>query len=66
MNRIRLQYLDANPWDRSAQGEVLPREEQDEGADDEEDEGNSTGDEGDDDQEDNDGYSVMLYRAYPR
>jgi len=38
MSRIRPQCLDANPSDRSAQADVLLREEPDEEEDDEEDE----------------------------
>ena len=42
MSRIRPQCLDANPSDRSAQADVLLREEPDEEEDEEEDEGNVT------------------------
>ena len=62
MSRIRPQCLDANPSDRSAQTDVLLREEPDEEEDDEEDEGNVTDDEGDDDEEDDGGYSVEVRR----
>ena len=47
MSRIRPQCLDANPSDRSAQTDVLLREEPDEEEDDEEDDG---------------GYSVQVCR----
>ena len=62
MSRIRAQCLHANPSDRSAQTDVLLREEPDEEEDDEEDEGNVTDDEGDDDEEDDGGYSVQVCR----
>ena len=62
MSRTRPQWLDANPSDRSARGDVLLREEPDEEEDDEEDEGNVTDDEGDDDEEDDGGYSVQVCR----
>jgi hypothetical protein len=54
MSRIRPQCLDANPSDRSAQAEVLLREEPDE-EDEEEDEGD--GKEDNDDDDNDDGYS---------
>jgi hypothetical protein len=60
MSRILPQCLVANPSDRSAQADVLLREEPDEGEDDEEDEGNVTDGEGDDDEEDDGGYSVQV------
>jgi hypothetical protein len=53
-SRIRPQCLDANPSDRSAQAEVLLREEPDE-EDEEEDEGD--GKEDNDDDDNDDGYS---------
>jgi len=62
MSRIPPQCLDANSSDRSAQTDVLLREEPDEEEDDEEDEGNVTDDEGDDDEEDDGGYSVQVCR----
>jgi hypothetical protein len=62
MSRIRAQCLDMNPSDRSAQTDVLLREEPDEEENDEEDEGNVTDDEGDDDEEDDGGYSVQVCR----
>jgi hypothetical protein len=60
MSRIRAQCLDANPSHRSAQTDVVLREEPDEEEDDEEDEGNVTDDEGDDDEGDDGGYSVQV------
>ena len=55
MNRICPQRLDANPLDRSAQANVLLREEPDEEEDEEEDEGDRKEDDKDEDTDD--GYS---------
>jgi hypothetical protein len=53
MSRIRPEYLDADPSDRSVAADVVLRQEPDEGEDEEED-----GEEGDDDdKEDDEGYS---------
>jgi hypothetical protein len=62
MSRTRPQCLDANPSDRSAQADVLLREEPDDEEDDEEDEGNVTDDEGEDNEEDDRGYSMQVWR----
>ena len=62
MSRIRPQCLAANPSGRSAQADVLLREEPDEEEDDEDDEGNVRDDEGDDEEEDEGGYSVQVCR----
>lgn len=55
MSRIRPECLDANPSDRSSQGDVLLREEPDEEEDEEEDEGDQKEDGEDEDTDD--GYS---------
>jgi len=57
MSRIRPECLDADCSDRSAQADVLLREEPDEEEDDEEDEGNVTDDEADNEKDDDEGYS---------
>jgi ribosomal protein L12E/L44/L45/RPP1/RPP2 len=56
MSRILPQCLAANPSDRSAQADVLLRQERDEEEDEEEDEGDGK-EEDDDDDEGDDGYS---------
>ena len=55
MSRMCPQCLDANPSDRSAQADVLLREERDEEEDEEEDEGDRKEDDADEDTDD--GYS---------
>ena len=55
MRRISPQCLDSNPSDRSAQADVLLREEPDEEEDEEEDEGDRKDDDKDEDTDD--GYS---------
>ena len=55
MSRIRPQCFDANPSDRSAQSDVLLREEPDEQEDEEEDEGDRKKD--DEGEDTDDGYS---------
>jgi len=55
MRRISPQCLDSNPSDRSAQADVLLREEPDEEEDEEEDEGDRKED--DEDEDTDDGYS---------
>ena len=64
MSRTRPQCLHADCSDRSAQSDLLLREEPDVEEDDEEDEGNVTEDEGDDDEEDDGGYSVRVCRSW--
>jgi hypothetical protein len=56
MGRIRPEYLDADPSDRSVAADVLLRQAPDEEEDEEEDEGDGKEDD-DDDDPDNDGYS---------
>jgi len=56
MRRIRPEYLDSDPSDRSVAADVLLRHEPDEEEDEEEDEGDGKED-GDDDDKDDDGYS---------
>ena len=57
MSRICPQCLDADPSDRSAQADVLLREEPDEEEDEEEDEGDRKEKEDDEDEDTGDGYS---------
>jgi len=57
MGRIRPEYLDADPFDRSVAADVLLRQEPDE-EDEEEDEGDGKEDDNDEDkEEDDEGYS---------
>jgi len=57
MSRICPQCLYANPLDRSAQADVLLREEPDEEEDEEEEEGDRKEDDEDEDEDRDDGYS---------
>jgi hypothetical protein len=54
MRRIRPEYLDSDPSDRSVAADVLLRQEPDEEEDEQEDEGDGKDD---DDDKDDDGYS---------
>jgi hypothetical protein len=58
MSKIRLQCLDANPSDRSAQADVLLRQEPGEEEEEDDEENEDDGEEDDDDDSDEgDGYS---------
>jgi hypothetical protein len=56
MSRIRPEYLDPDPSDRSVAADILLRQEPDEEEDEEEDEGDGKEDDDDNDKDD-DGYS---------